>query len=99
LPEQHAYGALENGLRLHAQAANALPKGKGLGTYLNNACERGWLNRAEYDVPNGMNRLEVVRMGRNHVGHGQPQLFLPFSLDMMRLCAELLNKLYPQRAS
>jgi hypothetical protein len=100
LAEQHAYGALENGLRLRAQAANALPKGKGLGAYLNNACEHSWLKKAEYDAPDGTpNRLEVVRIGRNHVGHGQPQLFLPFSLELMRLCAELLDKLYPQKAS
>jgi hypothetical protein len=96
LAEQHAYGALENGLRLRAQAANVSLKGNGLKVLLTCACENGWLNEAEFEVPGMPNRLDMVRVARNHVSHGQPQLLLPFSLEMMRICAEILNKLYPK---
>jgi hypothetical protein len=41
--EQHAYGSLENGLRLRAAAASAIPKRRGLGALLEKACELGWL--------------------------------------------------------
>jgi hypothetical protein len=99
LAEQHSYGALENGLRLRAQAANILPKGNGLKRLLTCACHNGWLDESEFVVPGMPNRLEMLRVARNHVSHGQPQLFLPFSLEMMRLCAEILNKLFPEAAN
>lgn len=95
LSEQHAYGALENGLRLRARAANVSSKGNGLKVLLTYACENGWLNKAEFEVARMPNRLDMVRVARNHLSHGQPQLLLPFSLEMMRLCAEILNTLYP----
>jgi hypothetical protein len=72
LGEQHAYGALANGLRLRAAAASAIPKRRGLGALLEKACELGWLDRRDFDVPSAPNRLDVLVQMRNHVDHGRP---------------------------
>src|ERR1700733_6210856 len=74
LAEMHAYGALENGLRLRAEAANALPRRTGLQVFMNNACAHGWLVRSEWDVPGAPNLLDMVVSLRNNIGHGRPQL-------------------------
>lgn len=98
LAEQHAYGALENGLRLRAEAENALPKRRGLAALLENACAQGWLVRTEYDVPDMPNLLDTISMMRNHLDHGRPQLLTQLSVEMMRVCVEILNKVFPQAA-
>lgn len=98
LAEQYAYGALENGLRLRAEAENTLPKRRGLAALLKNTCARGWLVRTEYDVPRMPNLLDTVSMMRNHLDHGRPQLLPQLSLEMMRVCIDILNKLYPHTA-
>ena len=50
LAEMHAYGALENGLRIRAERESRLPKRKGLRAYIEHACVHGWLVRSEWDV-------------------------------------------------
>jgi hypothetical protein len=97
LAEQHAYGALENGLRLKAMSANRLPKRRGLAALLKCACESGWLNRAEFDVPDMPNLLDTLRSLRNHIGHGNTHILPQLSIEMMRLCVEILNKLFEPR--
>lgn len=67
LAEVHAYGALENGLRIWAERANAHPKRKGMQAYMENACEHGWLLELEWDVPGALNFLDVVVMMRNNI--------------------------------
>jgi hypothetical protein len=95
LAELHAYGALENGLRLRAEAANAVPKRKGLQAFVNNACEHSWLARSEWEVPGAPNLLDMVVLMRNNIGHGRPQLLPQLSIEAMRLCMDILNKLFP----
>jgi hypothetical protein len=65
LAEQHAYGALENGLRLRAQAATVQPKGNGLKVLVASARDNGWLNKSEFEVPGMPNRLDLVRVSRS----------------------------------
>jgi hypothetical protein len=98
LAEQYAYGALENGLRLRAEAEDALPKRQGLVALLKSACERGWLVRGEYDVPGMPNLLDTISLMRNHVSHGRPQLLPQLSVEAMRLCMEILNTLFLEEA-
>src|SRR5581483_3366972 len=95
LAEQHAYGALENGLRLKAWKANKMPKRRGLAALLKCACENGWLNKSEFDVPNMPNLLDAISGLRNHIGHGTPHILPSLSQEMLRVCIEILNKLYP----
>jgi hypothetical protein len=98
LAEQQAYGALENGLRLRARAAQVQPKGNSLKVLMACACDNGWLQKSDFEAPGMPNRLDLVRVARNHVSHGQLQLLLRFSLEMIHLCAEILNKLFPEKA-
>jgi hypothetical protein len=95
LAEMHAYGALENGLRMRAERANRLPKRKGLRAYIDNACEHGWLIRSEWDVPGAPNLLDTVVLMRNNIGHGRPQLLQPLSVEGIRLSMEILNRIFP----
>jgi hypothetical protein len=95
LAEMHAYGALENGLRIRAERANAHPKRKGMQAYMDNACDRGWLVKPEWEVPGAPNLLDLVVMMRNNIGHGRPQLLQPLSIEGIRLSMEILNKLFP----
>lgn len=94
LAEMHAYGALENGFRIRAERENRPPKRTGLRAYIENACENGWLNCSEWDVAGAPNLLETVVMLRNHIGHGRPQLLQPLSIEGIRLCMEILNRLF-----
>jgi hypothetical protein len=95
LAEMHAYGALENGLRLRAERAKLLPKRKGLQALIKNACDHGWLARSEWDAPDAPNVLDMIVLMRNHIGHGQPQLLQRLSVESVRLCMEILNRLFP----
>lgn len=94
LAEQHAYGALENGLRLRAKRADKLPKGRGLAALLKCACDNGWLVRSEFDMPDMSNLLGTLPMMRNHIGHGRTHILPELSKEMLRICVEILNKVY-----
>lgn len=94
LAEQHAYGALENGLRLRAQREGKLPKRRGLAALLKCACENGWLDRSEFDVPGMPNLLDTISGLRNHIGHGHTHILPQLSQEMLRVCVEILNKLF-----
>ena len=94
LAEQHAYGALENGLRFRARAANKLPKRRGLAALLTCACENGWLDKSEFEVPNMPNLIDTLPSLRNHIGHGNMHILPQLSVEMLRLCIEILNKVF-----
>ncbi len=94
LAEQHAYGALENGLRLRAQVANKLPKRRGLAALLKCACDNGWLVRSEFDVVGMPNLLDTISGLRNHIGHGHTHILPQLSKEMLRVCVEILNKVF-----
>jgi hypothetical protein len=91
----HAYSALENGFRIRAIGENLSPKRRGLRAFIEHACEHGWLNRSDWEVPDAPNLLETVVMLCNHIGHGNPQLLQPLSVEAIRLCMEILNRLFP----
>jgi hypothetical protein len=69
LAEAHAYGALENGLRMRAKAAEAEPERSGMKGLLKLAVRSGWLPEAEFD-----HLIDILPMLRNHLQHGQPHL-------------------------
>ena len=94
LAEQQAYSALENALRLRIKCAKVEFKGIGLDAMFACAFKHGFLSKSDFDIPGGANLLEVVRISRNHISHGEAQLSLHFSLEMIRLCAKILNKLF-----
>lgn len=95
LAEQQCYSALENGLRIRAEQANALPKRRGMKALIDNACDCGWLNKPDF-IRNGMNFLDAVSIARNHVSHGIPSVSLQFSLMIIEQCSDVLNKLFPE---
>ena len=67
LAEAHAYGALENGLRMRAKAAEAEPERSGMKGLLKLAVRSGWLPEAEFG-----HLIDILPMLRNHLQHGQP---------------------------
>jgi hypothetical protein len=81
LAEAHAYDALENGLRLRANAANAAPERPDMKKLLKLAIQRGWLPEAAC-----RHVVDILPMPRNHLRHGQPHLNPDGSLQMMTLC-------------
>jgi hypothetical protein len=95
LAEMHACGALENGLRIRGERESRLPKRKGLRAYIEHACAHGWLVHSEWDVPGAPNLLETVVRLRNHIGHGNPRQLQPLLIEAIRLCMEILNRLFP----
>jgi hypothetical protein len=91
LAEAYSYSALENGLRKRAEIENKLPRWPSLKKLLDLASKEGWLDPNDFSMP-----FEAIIMARNHLQHGHPQLFHQFSLQMMEICCQVLNTLYPE---
>ncbi len=108
LAEQQGYQVLEMALREKLppdEQFKAKEKRWGLDTLLKRATSHRWLNRADFEVhgPYGRNGkmclLDMLPMFRNELAHGSPNLFPGGALEMLRLCVEILNKLFaPPRA-
>jgi hypothetical protein len=101
LAEQHAYAVLEMALRRRQEAQADLPKRRGLTALLKVATEQGWLRHAEFEVswpsPTGkMSFLNLLPLFRNELAHGSTQLFPQGSLKALRICAVIINKLFPE---
>jgi hypothetical protein len=98
LAESHCYGVLERALGLKAEQELRQPR-RGLQRRLDDAVQWGWLNRADFEMPfwNGQTILafEVLRRMRNDLAHGKTHLLPSSTLEMMRLCAEIITKLFP----
>jgi len=99
LAEQQVYAVLEMALRRRAEAESALPKRRGLAALLKLATERGWLRHEEFEVPSPgspdkMSFLELLPLLRNELAHGSTNLFPQGSLEMLRVCALIINKLF-----
>lgn len=101
LAEQQAYAVLEMALRRRAETQTNLPKRRGLAALLKVATERGWLRHEEFEVswpsPTGkMSFLDLLPLLRNELAHGSTQLFPQGSLEALRICAVIINKLFPE---
>jgi hypothetical protein len=102
LAEQHCFAVLEMALRSRADPA-ALPnttRSPGLAKLLKAAVKAGWLRREDFmaapvaGTDAGICSLDFVPMLRNHLMHGNRHLLPQGTPDMMRLCAEIMNKLF-----
>jgi hypothetical protein len=89
LAEAHAYGALENGLRLRALEAKRKPERPGMKGLLKLAVQEDWLPGAEFG-----HLVKILPLLRNHVQHGQPHLNPSGSLEMLRVCHDALTRLF-----
>jgi len=103
LAEQQAYAALEAALRHRYREEtgdqNAKPMLKKL---LDHAIAKGWLNGPEYEFPmpgtpsGKFSILEMIRMLRNNLAHGNFHLMQAGSYDALEYCREIINGLFPQ---
>ncbi len=103
LAEQQGYQTLELALREKLPAAErkkADEKRWGLGKLLERAVAHRWLVRADFEAPPHypggpkICLLDMIAMFRNELAHGSRNLFPNGSLEMLRLCAEILNRLF-----
>lgn len=105
LAEQHSYGVVEGALRNRIAAAGGdVAKLNGLKALYEYAVKHGYLNRDDFEVASPFNPsetislFEFVRMLRNNLAHGHTHLLPDGSLQMMRVCADILTRLYSARA-
>jgi hypothetical protein len=103
LAEGHCYAVIELALRLRAEreAPVPAPDKRTLKLLLDIAVQHRWLRREDFEVPSlgGSGRticvLDMMRRLRNNLAHGNMHLFPDGSLEMVRLCAEIISKLFP----
>lgn len=107
LAEQQGYQTLELALREKLPASErkkAEEKRWGLGKLLERAVAHGWLERADFEAapqyPGGSKIcfLDVIARMRNELAHGSRNLFPNGSLEMLRLCVGILNRLFQEAA-
>ena len=88
LAEQQAYAVIEMGIREKLRIAGAEPI-RNLGRLLREADKRGWLG------DDGAFLINALPYSRNELAHGSSHLNPIGSLEMIQLCARLLNRLFP----
>jgi hypothetical protein len=101
LAEAHSYTVLEAALRHRIEAAGGDVSGaRGLQNLYEKAVSLKYLNTKDFEVPSPFSSggtislFEFVRLLRNDVMHGHSHLLPDGSLQMMRLCAEILGRLF-----
>lgn len=104
LAEQQGYATLEMALRRRAEAEAVLPKRPGLAALLKLAAKHGWLRPEEFEMPapgspDRLSLLELLPQLRNELAHGSTNLNPYGSLDMLRVCALIINKLFEAKSS
>lgn len=106
LAEQQSYAVLEMALRerYRTETPQATDRPM-LANLLHVAQKRKWLIRDEFAVPSisGTSEaaclLDMLPMLRNELAHGSTRLLPVGSLEMMRLCFDVIRKLFPPPAS
>jgi hypothetical protein len=105
LAEQQCYFVLEMALRDRiAPAPPNTSKSPGLGKLLKAATEQGFLQRKDFEMPSisGSGEtayiLDLIPMFRNHLMHGNIHLLPQQTPDVIKLCAEILNRLFAARS-
>jgi hypothetical protein len=101
LAEQQCYATLEMALRhgLDPGAATNTTRSPGLRKRLKSAVELGRLRREDFLVPpaggsEALCLLDFIAPSRNHVMHGNIQLLPQGTPDMMRLRADVMDRLF-----
>jgi hypothetical protein len=102
LAEQQCYAILEMALRhrLDPGASPNTTRSPGLDRLLKTAVTREWLRREDFLVPSvswsgdTMCLLDFIPLSRNHLMHGNIQLLPQGTPDVMRLCADVMNRLF-----
>jgi hypothetical protein len=102
LAERHSYAVVELALRLRAErdAPAPAPDKRTLKPLLDIALQRRWLRREDFEVPSPggsgktISVLDMMRELRNDLAHGNMHLFHDGSLEIIRLCAEIVSKLF-----
>lgn len=102
LAEQQCLAILEMALRQRLDPA-ALPnttRSPGLNSLLKTAIQRGWLRREDFSVPSVSGSgestclLDFIPLSRNHLMHGNTHLLPQGTPEIMRLCADVMNRLF-----
>jgi hypothetical protein len=106
LAEHQSYTVLEMALRERIVRGGGDPSvARGLQNLCDIAFKFGCIRRADFEMPSPFNlaqvitKFEIVRLLRNSLSHGQMHLLPDGSLQMMRLCAEIIGQLYPAPAT
>lgn len=101
LAELGGYTALELALRRRIDPAPPnTSRSPGLSRLLQAATEKGYLKRNDFEVasPSGNGeiacQLDFIPMLRNHVAHGNVHLLPQGALESLRLCQNVIEKLY-----
>lgn len=102
LAEQKVYAVLEMAFRerLDPDAIPNTTRSPGLNKLIKTAIAQGQLKKHDYEVTTfpgseeTMCLLDYLPMLRNHVMHGNIQLFPQGTPEVLRLCAEIINKLF-----
>jgi hypothetical protein len=102
LAEQQSYATLEMSLRyrLDPAAFPNMTRSPGLASLLKTSIEKRWLRRENFLVPaisgagGSMCSLDLIPMMRNHVMHGNIQLMPQGTPDLLRLCADVMNRVF-----
>jgi hypothetical protein len=102
LAEQQCFAVLEMALRhrLDPAAPPNTTRSPGLDSLLKTALTRGWLRREDFLVPSApatgdaVCLLDFIPRSRNHLMHGNIQLLPQGTPDIMRLCADVMNRLF-----
>ena len=78
-----------------------LTTGKSVGrrdlrSLIQDAERRGWLRRADFgNQARPFHPLDAIVALRNNLAHGSDRLMPIGSLDMIELCADVINQLFP----
>ena len=105
LAEQQCYCALEMALRHRLDPATKpnTTKSPGLHQLLKRATAQGVLRRQDFEIsiPGGGSRcqLDDIVQGRNHLMHGNINLLPQYALEVIKLCAKIINKLFDSSAA
>ena len=102
LAEQQCYFVLEMALRqyLNPQTLPNTTKSPALFNLLKAATDCGYLSRSDFEVPSmsgtgGIRcQLDDISISRNHLAHGNINLFPQYALMQIELIAKILNKLF-----
>jgi hypothetical protein len=104
--EQQAYAAVEAALRYRYREELGDPTAKAVfKKLLDYAIAKGWLNGPEYEFPmpgtptGKFSILEMIRMLRNKLAHGDFHLMQAGSYDSLEYCHQIINGLFPQKES
>lgn len=101
LAEQQGYQVVEMALREKLPLSER-KKHRGFRKLIDYAVKNRWLSRADFDIYDAHGQklccLDVMIDFRNELAHGSRNLFPLGSLEMLRLCAKVLNNLFNNRS-